>query len=145
MVLRKRAKKEVEIPTASMADIAFLLIVFFMLTTVFSQETGLKYELPDSTEEVSLEKENLNILIQPNGAITINEMPADYNQIMTQVKSKKLVNPKVFVVIKVEPETPYKYLIDTIDAVLQGGVDNVAFQSTEESLEDFNKEFQMPQ
>lgn len=45
MILRKREARAAEIPTASMADIAFLLIIFFMLTTVFATEKGLQIRL----------------------------------------------------------------------------------------------------
>ena len=41
-----KERPEAEIPTASMADIAFLLIIFFMVTAVFSATKGLDFALP---------------------------------------------------------------------------------------------------
>ena len=42
----RRGMQSAEIPTSSMADIAFLLIVFFLLTSVFATTKGLSFELP---------------------------------------------------------------------------------------------------
>lgn len=138
MKIRSRSKASSEIPSSSMSDIAFLLIIFFMLTTVFSQEAGLKYELPDSIKEVSLDQENIEIFVDATGAVRIGETAVSLEEVKTTVKTTKMVKPEIFVVIKVDPKTPYVYLVDTIDSVLLGGVDNIAFQSSEESLEDFD-------
>ncbi len=144
MKIKKKAKASSEIPAASMSDIAFLLIIFFMLTTVFSQDAGLKYQLPDSTKEVELEQKNLEIGVYANGAITIDGESRSIDDIKTSVAAKKLINPDIFVVIKLEPATRYGALVDVIDQVIQGQVENFAFQSIDESLQDFNKEFQLP-
>lgn len=140
MKIKKRQNASTEIPSASMSDIAFLLIIFFMLTTVFSQEQGIKYQLPDSTTQVSLEKKPMTIVVDENENITIDDVPATLNDIRLKVSAQKLINKNLFVIIKIAPNAPYKYLIDVIDQVNLGGVDNIAFQSTEESIEDFNFE-----
>ena len=48
MAFRKlRSRRKSEIPTSSMADIAFLLIIFFMLTAVFTSNRGLQFQYPE--------------------------------------------------------------------------------------------------
>ncbi|MGB9590400.1 MAG: ExbD/TolR family protein, partial [Candidatus Hydrothermia bacterium] len=61
---RKREREEeAEIPTASMADIAFLLIIFFMVTTVFAREKGLKLLLPErQAQTVKLSGEKMLVI-----------------------------------------------------------------------------------
>ena len=51
MIFRRRPQPEAEIPTASMADIAFLLIVFFMVSTTLLEEKGLPLVLPESGQQ----------------------------------------------------------------------------------------------
>ncbi|MCD6580078.1 biopolymer transporter ExbD [bacterium] len=146
MKIKKKNKPSTEIPASSMSDIAFLLIIFFMLTTVFSQEQGLKYQLPDSTKEVSLDSKNIEIIVDENFNVTFDGMPIpsdQLDQIRVNVQARKLIKKDIFVIIKVAPRAPYKYLIDIIDEILLGGVDNIAFQSTDESMEDFNFEKDM--
>ena len=144
MKVKKKGKNTPEIPTSSMSDIAFLLIIFFMLTTVFSQEHGLNYQLPDSVKPVELEKKNINITVGADGIFYIEDTPIDLKEIKSYVKAQKLINDEVFAVIKVEPDAPYGYLIDVIDEVIIGGIrENIAFQTTEERLEDFIIEYNL--
>ena len=55
----RKAKTGSSVPTSSMADIAFLLLVFFMVTTIFRLEDGLKITLPDATELQTIPREKV--------------------------------------------------------------------------------------
>ena len=59
----KKSKVSDEIPTASMADIAFLLLIFFLVTTVFPKDKGLAIVLPEESEEVAVSQKNILHLI----------------------------------------------------------------------------------
>ena len=62
------------IPTASMGDIAFLIIIFFMTTSIFSREKGLKIILPEKGEEVKIKSENImTVRVSPDGRVLIGE------------------------------------------------------------------------
>ncbi|MCD6382704.1 MAG: biopolymer transporter ExbD, partial [Candidatus Hydrothermae bacterium] len=65
MKIRQKKEMKVVIPTASTSDIAFLLIIFFMLTTVFRKELGLKVTLPQAkrTERILKSRDVANIYI----------------------------------------------------------------------------------
>ena len=52
-----------EIPTASMADIAFLLLIFFLVTTTIDMDKGLGLVLPPEGETIEIKKKNINILL----------------------------------------------------------------------------------
>ncbi len=130
---RKRKIEEPEIPTASMADIAFLLIIFFMLTTIFSRAKGLKMVLPEkSTEIVKIKSENMmRISINPEGKIFIDDAITETPifEIKNIVRERIKENPKLIVLIKTNISAPYNRMIEVYDEVLQGGADKVALQS----------------
>ena len=67
----RKTPEEPEIPTASMADIAFLLIIFFMLTTVFSVTKGLDFSMPKE-EETEPDQDAADILYTDAAAIIGN-------------------------------------------------------------------------
>ncbi len=130
---RRRKIEEPEIPTASMADIAFLLIIFFMLTTIFSRAKGLKMVLPEkSTEIIKIKSENtMRISINPEGKIFVDESITEtpISEIKNIVKERLKENPKLIVLIKTNVFAPYHRMIEVYDEVLQAGADKVALQS----------------
>jgi len=71
----KRRFKSGEIPTSSMADIAFLLLIFFLVTTTIDTDKGLGIVLPPPGDvEIEIKKKNiLNCLINSQGAVLLDE------------------------------------------------------------------------
>ena len=77
---KKRRFKGGEIPTSSMADIAFLLLIFFLVTTTIDTDKGLGIVLPPPGDmEIEIRKENiLNCLINSQGKVLLDEEPEIY-------------------------------------------------------------------
>jgi len=126
---RKREREEeVEIPTASMADIAFLLIIFFMVTTVFAREKGLKMLLPEKqAQTVKLKSEKMLVLsVNPRGEIFAGDKQISLQDVQSEVKKKLEENPKAIILIKTHELAPYKRMIDVFDEVKQTGTKAVA-------------------
>jgi biopolymer transport protein ExbD len=115
----KFAKKEgpkYSIPTASMGDIAFLIIIFFMTTSIFSREKGLKIVLPEKGSEVKIKSENiLTIAVNPRGEVLIKDKIVTISELKEIVKSELATNPNLIVALRVSRTAPYKTMIDVFD------------------------------
>jgi biopolymer transport protein ExbD len=77
MKIARETKISDEIPTSSMADIAFLLVIYFMVTTTFTATRGLDFGLPkddDVPREIERE-ESVHIQVQPAGALLVDGKP----------------------------------------------------------------------
>ncbi len=118
-VVEKKIKQdEVEIPTASMSDIAFLLIIFFMTTSVFSRDKGLKLVLPEKGQEVKVASHNLvKIAINPQGEVFFGDQPVTLDQLPDKIKEKLKENPKYVILIKTNELAPYEKMIEVLDVV----------------------------
>jgi len=120
-----RLDEEAEIPTASMADIAFLLIIFFMTTTNFAREKGLKFVLPekrDQPQEVKIKSENLlKISINDKGELFLNDEEARWENLEREVKFRLEKNPNLIILIRTHRDAPYEYMIRAFDAVKAAG------------------------
>ena len=79
---KKRRFKGGEIPTSSMADIAFLLLIFFLVTTTIDTDKGLGIVLPPPGDmEIEIRKENiLNCLINSQGKVLLDDEPTNVGQ-----------------------------------------------------------------
>ena len=116
-MIRNRRFKGGEIPTGSMADIAFLLLVFFLVTTTIDTDKGLGIVLPPAGDvEIEIQKKNiLNCLINSQGRVLLDEEPIDVEQIGRRVKKRLDQNPLLKVSVKAHPKTAYSDYIRVID------------------------------
>ncbi len=125
MFKRVQLEEEAEIPTASMADIAFLMIIFFMTTTNFAREKGLKFVLPekkDQPQEVKIKSENLlKISINDKGEVFLNDEEARWENLEREVRVRLQKNPNLIILIRTHRDAPYDYMIRAFDAVKAAG------------------------
>ena len=119
MATPRRKKAGAAIPTASMADIAFLLIIFFLLTTAFNQEMGLTLTLPPVSEdqEVRIQQRNiLNIWVNAAGEILLAaEDVVTLPQVAPEVRRRIADNPLLIVSLKADRATRYEDFILVLD------------------------------
>ena len=119
-------KKEVgdEIPTSSMADIAFLLIIYFMLTTTFAATRGLDFALPEDDDSPPVIEPEDSVLVEilPGGDLLVDAKPMRVEEILDYLKPKLDNNPKKPVIIKPDPTAPYGAMVSVFDELRQGKV-----------------------
>jgi biopolymer transport protein ExbD len=133
MPINVRNKIPAEIPTASMADIAFLLIIFFMLTSVYSSNFGLQYGLPKNEDPANVQPlESMHVHILGPGQYEIDRKPATLPQIAGYIDSKLKQNPKKPVIIQTDPQVPYYATIEVLDVCKQLRVESVSIPTSSE-------------
>ncbi len=118
----KKKDADPEIPTASMADIAFLLIIFFMLTNTFAATRGLDFALPkeDDSPPVIEKEESVLIEIQSGGQLVVDQKPMELSGLLDYLRPKLEANSRKPVIIKSDPEAPYGYMVEVFDVLRQG-------------------------
>jgi biopolymer transport protein ExbD len=117
----KRGTVSDEIPTASMADIAFLLIIYFMVTTTFAATRGLDFSLPqeEDTPPMVEKEEAVLIEIQSGGALVVDQKPMQLGEILEYLKPKLERNPRKPVIIRPQPDAAYGDMVDVFDELRQ--------------------------
>jgi biopolymer transport protein ExbD len=127
MAIQIRNRIPAEVPTASMADIAFLLIIFFMLTSVFSSNFGLQYALPKNEDLANVQPlESIHIVIAGEGQYTVDRRPATLPQIAGYIDEKLKQNPRKPVIVQTDPQVPYHVTIEVLDTLKQLRVENIS-------------------
>ncbi len=131
---RSRLRRTAEVPTSSMADIAFLLIVFFMLTAVYTTNQGLRFQFPkdDPTELNVQPEEAIHIKIVGDGQFQVDRVPMTLAEMGGYVQSKMEQNPEKPVIIQTMPDVPYFVMIDVFDLLRQLQVNNVSIPTESE-------------
>jgi biopolymer transport protein ExbD len=126
-MLKKKKTPEATIPTSSMADIAFLLLIFFLVATVIDVDSGIGMTLPEYVEDietVEVPKDRMAaILINENSDVLLDGQPISIFQITSTLKPRiqsKIdlpKNKKLIVSIKTDRRTIYNSYIQALDQV----------------------------
>jgi len=113
MLKRKRAMPN--IPVSSMADIAFLLLVFFMVTSVLDSDPDVQVALPEVPGGEQLNKKIANIYLSSDKLIYYNTMKMSLPEAINNVRAKLATNPDLKVLIHADKELSY----GEVDAVFE--------------------------
>ncbi len=133
MKYKQRSTPNEGIPSSSMADIAFLLIIFFMVTTAFSAKKGIDFNLPRDDQNKSPEDVRAVLIdIDPGGRVTVDGNPFNLTDIKPYLMPKLSANPNKFVIIKTDSDAQYGNMIDVLDELKQLDVKNIALPTREE-------------
>jgi len=118
MLLEKRKVRTAEIPTASMADIAFLLLTFFLVTTSLNLDKGLGLTLPPQGQAKPVPKKNIaSLLINATGGVMLDGQEIDIPSIREVIKQRLAENDKLIVSIKTDRNTKYQAFVSVLDQV----------------------------
>ena len=132
MAKNKRRFKGGEIPTASMADIAFLLLIFFLVTTTIDMDKGLGIVLPAEGEQVEVSTKNiLNCLINSTGQVLLGDEPVKISDINRVVRQKIQENNKLIISVKSHEKTKYKDYISVIDQLKMANATRISIAETQ--------------
>jgi biopolymer transport protein ExbD len=137
-LMKKKNRPTGEIPTSSMADIAFLLLVFFLVTTVFDEQRGLRMVLPEPQEEVEVSQRNiLHLLIQADGIVHVRrgESPQIQQVQAAQIgaiwRQEFANNENLIAAVKTAPNAQYRFMVDVLDQLQAAQAERISLQILE--------------
>lgn len=110
---------ESEIPTSSMADIAFLLIIFFMVTAVFSATKGLDFKLPsdENQDQPADQEEAVFIKVASDGTLTVDCQPMELDGILPYLEPKLTRDAQKPVILYTDPNATYQDMVAVYDVL----------------------------
>jgi biopolymer transport protein ExbD len=133
MIAKKRTKAEPTIPAATLSDIIFLLLIYFLVTTTLAAEKGLPMTLPGkSSKTVKLKQESVfHINILKDGTITTKETgPVELPRIKTIIEEKLFLNDKLVIVIETHPDANYGVMVDVLDELRLAKATRISLRTT---------------
>ena len=115
-MLKPKRRDLQAINSSSMADIAFLLLVFFLVTTTISMDKGISLVLPAEGNELEVNRKNIvNILMNESGKVLLDDKPTKVNAISEIVKRKLSGNSNLIFSVQTHPRTKYQDYLNVLD------------------------------
>jgi biopolymer transport protein ExbD len=131
---RALSRTAANIPTTSMADIAFLLIIFFMVTAEFSVRKGLDFSLPPADEAAAAAQSAAPVVIDvdPGGRLTIDGAASNLEDIKRTLTPRLEASPNQWVIVKSDGRAQYGSVVEVLDQLKLLGVKNIALPTRQE-------------
>jgi biopolymer transport protein ExbD len=140
MNIGRKRKGKAEIPTSSMSDIAFLLIIFFMATTKFDVKEGIKIVLPQATEKQEnqvqsltlTEKEMTRLQILADGQIVVNkEAPRtiESGELDALIQQKVKENQDMIFKVITDREAKYSEMVRVVDRLKAAKIEKISLST----------------
>jgi biopolymer transport protein ExbD len=109
MKLQRKSRISTEFSLASMTDMVFLLLIFFLLTSNFVTPSGMPVNLPKSTTS-ALEKMNISLTVTSDLEYYINDTPVAFENLEYSLK-QEMGRDNNRVVLNVDETVPVKYFV----------------------------------
>jgi|SRR5690554_4425729 biopolymer transport protein ExbD len=140
MKIGRKRKGKAEIPTSSMSDIAFLLIIFFMATTKFDVKEGIRIVLPQAADDSSGEAQSLTLTenemtrlqIIEDGSISVNnEAPRffEIGELDALIQRKLRVNQQMIFRVITNREATYNDMIRVVDRLKAADIEKISLST----------------
>tara|TARA_Y100000814_G_C12354460_1_gene407742 strand:+ start:2513 stop:2914 length:402 start_codon:yes stop_codon:yes gene_type:complete len=127
MLSKPRRTKMQEVNSSSMSDIAFLLLVFFLVTTTISLDKGISLILPAEGNEMEVNKNNIvNVLINDQGKVLFGDKPTSIKDIKRKAIDRINGNPNIIFSVLTTKRTKYKFYIEVLDQLKQAGASKIS-------------------
>lgn len=130
----RRREIPVEIPTASMADVAFLLIIFFLVASFYSVTRGIQFSLPKHDEAALTAEPEAAVLIEiaSDSSLRVDDRNMALAGLTGYIGPKLQQNPTKSVILQTSLDAPYQAMTDVFDELRQVGVQNLVIPTSTE-------------
>jgi len=141
--LRPQRPEPPDINLAPLIDVVFLLLIFFMVTTTFKDEVGIKIQLPETQSGSTVEKRALNLVIDAGGLFYINDRQApikdpdtlrdDLRRAIDEARevSDGRAPGELPLVLMADAQTPHQAVMTALDVASQLGLKRFSFAASQ--------------
>tara|TARA_Y100001934_G_scaffold163686_1_gene195028 strand:+ start:886 stop:1323 length:438 start_codon:yes stop_codon:yes gene_type:complete len=125
--------KNNELNLTPLIDAVFLLLVFFMVTSVFVKATQLKVELPIAANYDKIDQEKkLNLLISAEGQLEFNSQLVSMGQLASVLEDERLRSGSSTLIVTADAQTPHGYVLDAMEMAVMAGVSKIDLETGED-------------
>lgn len=129
--IRKRSRRESIIDISPMMDMVFILLIFFIVTSTFTRETGIDVTKPKASSARELAKESILIGVTRQGTVHINESQVTLSSLQTILKQMMAESPDRPVIIVSDRDAPTGTIVDVLDECNLAKVRKVSISAEE--------------
>lgn len=130
MKIKIRKKKNINaLESGSLSDLAFLLIIFFIVIAVFNVNMGFLLELPrQNSSKIVNTQDIIRVTIEADGQIICDNEPSDIKKLRAAVEERIKVRPNMTLFLLIDPEVEYQTVVSVVEVIRSMQVENFSFR-----------------
>ena len=133
MKLVDQNKKSVGLNVTSLIDVLFILLIFFMVTSNFIEQPGMKLELPETKTQEVARVEQLTVFVSKDGEIFINDQPVELASLAAQLDQYIVQDDEQTLILKADRAASHGLIVQIMDAAKQRGLSKIVIGTRTES------------
>lgn len=130
--IKKRRKAADPMDSGSLTDLAFLLIIYFIVIAGFNVNKGYLLNLPEKDKPRVVQTEELmRISLDAQGNVWLGEEELELEELKSRITEQRSDFPETTLLLSLDPETPYQKMVNVIHLIRQQKVENFSFKMSE--------------
>jgi len=125
MQFSEKKHRKVIINITSLIDVLFLLLIFFMVSSTFIEQAGMKLELPESKSSSAEKITNLILQIGADGNLELNEERVDMENLSSKFKQIIPALAEKTLILKADKTVPHGTVVKVMDIAKQNGLEKL--------------------
>jgi biopolymer transport protein ExbD len=122
----KKGSRETDINISPMIDMVFILLIFFIVTTVFVEEAGIEVMKPDIGPSKPTSEDPISLKVTVSNQVYFNGNPVPVNRVKALISGALAQNPELPVIMQVERNALSGTMIQVMDSAKLGGADKIS-------------------
>ena len=119
---KRKPEENLDINLSPLLDMVFILLIFFIVTTTFTRETGVEVKKPTAKSAEIIKNRVVKVAITREGTIHIFEKQVNPKELETILKREKARNPKLKLIILADNKSSTEHLVQVIDRANLAGI-----------------------
>jgi biopolymer transport protein ExbD len=128
-MIRRRHRTMSIIPLPSMADIAFLLLIFFITTSILEMEREIPLALPEALSSKTETGKHIRLWINAGGELFFNDRKESLESLFLHARSTALSRPDIRALVNADSSLPYERVNGVLETLRDAGIYNVVLVS----------------
>lgn len=116
-----KPKRKVLINITSLIDVMFLLLIFFMVSSTFLEQPGMKLELPESQSHEVTELKELTLQITADGKVFLDGTPVPMEQLQDSLQTAALKLKDRSLILKADKQVTHGQVVTVMDVAKRSG------------------------
>ncbi len=135
MAKRSLSEEEQGLNLTPLIDCVFLLLIFFMVTTVFKQPYTLQVQLPEATKASQIEEKKLVGTVTIDGRVEINRNIVTSGELETVLLREKQDTGSLTLILRTDQQTRHKHMLEMLEVAKRVGVEKIVLATEDQQVE----------